>query len=278
MPTSIPLTWLALVQLMTLSMARAAGMVVFLPFLARQQASALVRGAVCLALSLPAAVALWPRFGAAPLPLELILALGIKEALLGALLGMLVAIPFWAVRGMGTLIDNQRGANAAQMANPALQADATLLGELSERALVALLIDLGLLQSTFTVLSVSHARWPALELFPILDRAHQHALLQALAGTLTQALLLAGPALLLLLMIELGLAITSTAVQGFDVYASAMAVKTLSALAIVVVIAVPMFDKAVDDAVGWWREGVLDVLGLLPAPTSAPPVAGPSSP
>lgn len=250
-------------QVMALSMARAAGMVAFLPFLVRQQATTAVRGAVCLALSLPAALALWPSFSAAPPPPEAVLLLGLKEGLLGALLGMLMAIPFWAVRGMGTLIDNQRGANAAQQVNPALQADATLLGELSERAFIALLVDLGLLQATFTALALSHAQWPVLDLFPPMGAAHWHGILAALAGALTQALMLAGPALLLLLMIELALAIASTAVQGFDVYASAMAVKSISALLIVALIAVPLFDKTVDDALRWWREGLLETVGLV---------------
>ncbi|MDH0865329.1 flagellar biosynthetic protein FliR [Mitsuaria sp. GD03876] len=255
------------IQVMALSMARAAGMVAFLPFLVRQQTTAAVRGAVCLALSLPAALAVWPQFSAAPPAPEAVMLLALKEGFLGALLGMLTAIPFWAVRGMGTLIDNQRGANAAQQVNPALQADATLLGELAERAFIALLIDLGLLQACYTALAASHAQWPMLALFPPLDVPHWQAILAALAGSLTQALLLAGPALLLLLMIELVLAIASTAVQGLDVYASAMAVKTVSALAIVALIAVPLFDKTVEDALRWWREGLLDAVGLaLPPP------------
>ena len=267
MATDAPLSLLLVAQVLALSMARALGMVVFVPFLARQQASATVRGAFCLALSLPAAFQVWPAFAARPPPAEVLLLLAFKEALIGSLIGMLAAIPFWAVRGMGTLIDNQRGANAAQQANPALQADATLLGELAELALVALLVDLGLLHLMFTALAASHAQWPMLDLVPPFDPARQHGLLQALAGTLTQALLLAGPALLLLLLIELALAIASTAVQGFDVYASAMAVKTVSALAIIALIAVPLFDKIVDDALRWWQEGLLDVLGLaLPTP------------
>ncbi|RZI61112.1 MAG: hypothetical protein EOP37_08950 [Rubrivivax sp.] len=266
MPTASPLSLFVVGQVMALSMARVGGMIVFLPFLTRQQTTAAVRGALCLALSLPAAFQVWPVFAASPPPPEALLLLTLKEGLIGSVLGMLAAIPFWAVRGMGTLIDNQRGANAAQQANPALQADATLLGELAERALIALLVDLGLLQTTFAALSVSHAQWPMLDLFPALDAAHQRGLLQALAGTLTQALLLAGPPLLLLLMVELGLAIASTAVQGFDVYASAMAVKSVSALLILALIAVPLFDKVVDDSLRWWQEGMLQTLGLtLPA-------------
>ncbi|OWQ93559.1 EscT/YscT/HrcT family type III secretion system export apparatus protein [Roseateles aquatilis] len=259
-----PFDLFLILQVTALAMARAIGMTLFLPFLSRQQTSGMVRTAICLGLSLPTAATLWPGFISAPPGMAALVLIAIKEALLGALLGMLVALPFWTVRGMGTLIDNQRGANAAQQANPALQADATLLGELSERALVAFLIDLGLLQTAFTALAASHAQWPVLEMFPVFDTARQHAVFQALGSCIAQAVLLAGPALLLLLLIELALAISSTAVQGFDVYASAMAVKTLSALLIFALIAVPLFDKVAGDTLQWWQEGVMDTLGLRP--------------
>ena len=62
------------------------------------------------------------------------------------------------------------------------------------------------------------------------------------------------------------LQIASTAVQGMDVYASAMAVKSVSALFIVVLIAAPLFDQVVGDALRWWQEGILDALGLALAP------------
>lgn len=253
---------LSLVQVVALALARALGMALFLPFLNRQQMSGLVRMAVCLGLSVPAAVGLWPEFvRAAPSPAATF-ALGFKEALLGALLGMLVALPFWAIRGMGTLIDNQRGANAAQQVNPALQADATLLGELSERALLTLVIDAGLLQACFAVLVDSYAHWRVLDLLPVMDAGFREGLIGALAGHVTQALVLAAPALLLLLLIELALAITSTAVQGFDVYASSMAVKSIVTLVILAVIAPTLFDHATREAGAWWQDGLRALVGL----------------
>lgn len=257
-----PLDLLLLLQVVVLSMARAFGMAQFLPFMSKQQVSGLTRSAVSLAISLPAMAALWPSYAAAPPDLLSLALLAIKEVMLGALLGLLTAVPFWAVRGMGTLIDNQRGANAAQQANPALQADATLLGELSERALVALLVDLGVLQLAFTGLMASQAQWSVLDLFPTFDHDRQLAILRVVASCMAQALILAAPALLLLLLIELALAIASTAVQGFDVYASAMAIKTLSAVLLMALIASPLFDTIVTDTLNWWQSGLLDAVGL----------------
>lgn len=256
---------LVLIQALLLSMARTLGMLKFLPFLSQQNSSTAIRAALALGLSLPVAAGLWdPLVAASPSP-AMYAVLLIKEVMLGTLLGMLAALPFWAIRGMGTLIDNQRGANAAQQINPSLQADATLIGELAERGLVALLVQWGLLQTVFTVLTDSHAQWPVLALLPDLSQ-HQHSILSALAGVVTQAMLLAGPVLLLLLLIELGLALVSTAVQGFDVYSSAMAVKTLLALVMLVLVLAPVLETSAQDALRWWQEGLPQALGLAPYP------------
>ncbi|WAC75184.1 type III secretion system export apparatus subunit SctT [Roseateles sp. SL47] len=252
---------LVVLQAVILSMARTLGMLMFLPFLSRQHTSVVLRGALALGLSLPVAASLWsPLVAAAPTP-ALYLVLVMKEAMLGTLLGMLAALPFWAVRGMGTLIDNQRGANAAQQVNPSLQADATLIGELAERGLAALLVQWGLFQTVFTVLTDSHEHWPVLALLPDLS-SYQHSILSALAGMVTQALVLAGPVLALLLLVELGLAVVSTAVQGFDVYSSAMAVKTLLALLMLLLVISPVMDWSATEALRWWQEGLAETVGL----------------
>lgn len=255
---------LLILQVLTLAMSRPMGAALFIPFLSRQQVPALARAALCMALALPPAAAMWPAVQAAPPNTASWLALLLKEGVLGALIGMLIAVPFWAIRGMGTLIDNQRGANAAQQVNPALQADATLIGELSERALVALLIDWGVLTSVYGVLFDSYGAWSALDIFPALDAAHGVHVVAALIRCVSDALVLAAPVLLLLLLIELGLAIASTAVQGFDVYGSAMPVKTISSLLILALIAPGLLDHVGTGALSWWRHGIQSLLGWQP--------------
>ena len=41
-----------------------------------------------------------------------------KEALIGLLLGFIIALPIWAFEVMGAYIDSQRGASIAQTLNP----------------------------------------------------------------------------------------------------------------------------------------------------------------
>lgn len=59
-----------------------------------------------------------------------IAALLLKEVLLGALLGFLVAVPFWAAEAAGRLVDTARGAQNAELYVPQLGTQSSPLGDL----------------------------------------------------------------------------------------------------------------------------------------------------
>lgn len=249
-------------QALTLSMARALGCSLFLPFLGRRHMAALHRNAICIAVSLPQAMAYWQILmsGADPNLSPMVLAL--KEMLVGCLLGGLMSIPFWAFRGAFTLLDNQRGANAAQMNNPAMEADSSLLGEWVERLLLTMLIEAGALLWVFEALAHSYQAWPLASLWPPLSEAVMGQVLTAYVHLMADTLMLAAPYLLALLIIEFGMAIGSTTVQGIDVYQTAMPIKSLSALILLALSAGFYFRRGLDRMESWWIDGVLRILGM----------------
>ena len=252
----------AAVQALSLSMARALGCSLFLPFLGRRHMAALHRNAICMAVSLPQAMTYWEMVvrgaGMALNPM----ALAFKELLVGCMLGGLLAIPFWAFRGAFTLVDNQRGANAAQMNNPAMEADSSLLGEWVERLLLTILIEAGALWWVFEALAHSYQAWPLASLWPPLSEAVMGQVLTAYVNLMGDTLMLAAPYLLALLIIEFGMAIGSTAVQGIDVYQTAMPIKSLSALILLALSAGFYFQRGLDRLESWWNHGVLRILGM----------------
>lgn len=213
-----------------LAMARTVACLSFLPPFGRQNIGRLQRNAVCFAVSLPQAFLLWSGFVAEPLSLFRLAVLGVKEALLGAMLGFLLSTPFWAFRSAFTLVDNQRGANAAQMVNPSLQADSSLLGELTERALVLFLIQAGIFPVIFEVVVDSYALWPIRQGWPDFVFMQRDVIFGLLLPFIGDALLFSSPILLLLLLFEFGLALASISVQGIPVSQLAMPIKGLLAL------------------------------------------------
>jgi type III secretion protein T len=237
---------------LALAMPRALGCALLLPALGRQHMAGMARTALCLAISLPQACLLWHLLDRQTLSLVRGSALALKETLVGAMLGFLLAAPFWALRGAGTLIDNQRGANAAQQVNPSLQADSSILGELCERALIAYLVEIGVFSLLFDVLAGSYQLWPALAALPLFDTAARAAMAAAFANVMSSAVLYAAPVLLLLLLVEYLMAIGSTVVQGLNVYQAAMPVKAMLALSMLLLCFPALIVVVAGNVEHWW--------------------------
>ncbi len=249
-------------QAMALSMARAVGCSLFLPSWGRRHMSSMHRNAICLAVSLPQAMAQWEFLMHQTQWVLHPMLMVFKEVLVGGLLGALLSIPFWIFRGAFTLVDNQRGANAAQMNNPSMEADSSLLGEWVERLLLVFLVETGGFLWVFEALSESYLTWPLTSTWPLLSEQVTTQVLAAYARLMMDVLLLASPLLLLLLAIEFGMAIGSTAVQGIDVYQTAMPIKSLAALIFLAVSVNQWFQHIMGRFEFWWVEGVVKTLGL----------------
>ncbi|MDQ0083806.1 type III secretion protein T [Variovorax boronicumulans] len=248
---------------MALSMARQIGCIAFIPGFGRNHMTGMHRNAIGLALALPQAAVIWHRMQLSPPSLAHLALLGLKEGLLGALIGLLLASPYWAFRSAFTLVDNQRGANAAQLVNPSMQADSSILGELSERALTVLLIQAGIFGLLFDAIAQTYTVWPALSVLPDLFTEKQidpAMLSSAFLAFLGSALLYSAPCLLLLLVIELGFAVSSLAAQGIPIYETAMPVKSLAALFCLAIYFGALTKFAFPDIVAWWSGGALEAL------------------
>lgn len=244
---------------LALSMARAMGCAILLPAFGRRHMAGMQRNALCMAISLPQTWLVWNLLEQQRLPLMYSTALAFKEALIGAMLGFLLSIPFWAFRSAGTLIDNQRGANAAQQINPSLEADSSILGELCERALIVFLIEIGVFKLIFDVLADSYVLWPVLAPLPQLNTEVRAAFMVAFSQMMASAMLYSAPVLLLLLAVEYLMAIGSTVVQGLDVYQAAMPVKTMLALLMLVLCFPGLVSEASLSIEYWWTTGVLKI-------------------
>ncbi len=253
-----PALWLSL----GLCMARWLGFGLLLPLLGRRHMGGAQRNAICLALALPQVPSVFAQLAVEPWQGHWLVWLGLKEVLLGALLGALVSIPFWVVRGGLTLVDNQRGANAAQMNNPSIEADSSILGELGERLLIVWLVEAGAFLMAFDLLTDSLLLWPVLEMAPAGLLGDGPRLWEAFAGLMTKTLLFAAPALFVLLLLEFALALSSSSVKGIDVYQMAMPIKSLAVLMLIAVAGYAWFARGVESLQDWWLYGIPTALGL----------------
>jgi len=63
--------------------------------------------------------------------------LGLKELLIGMILGFLVAIPFYIAQNSGTLVDHMRGASSLQVTDPTTQIQTSSIGIFYNYVLIA---------------------------------------------------------------------------------------------------------------------------------------------
>lgn len=153
-----------------------------------------------------------------------------KEALIGFLIGFLVAIPLWAVDIMGAYVDNQRGASIAATINPLTGHDTSPLGELfSQAALVLLLVPGGLLM-LLDLVYASYVLWPVFQMLPSFSEQTSTLLLAQLDRLVMLAVLLGAPVVFAMFLAEVGLAIVSRFVPQLQVFFMAMPIKSAIAM------------------------------------------------
>ncbi|SDU12357.1 type III secretion system export apparatus subunit SctT [Pseudomonas yamanorum] len=162
----------------------------------------------------------------------MIIGLILKEATLGFLLGILLAMPFWMFESVGALLDNQRGALAGGQLNPSLGPDATPIGHLFKQLVIYLLIVVLGLSVLTQVIWDSYLIWPATAWLPLPAINGFSVFLGVLGDTFTYMMLYAAPFIAVLLFLEFGFAVLGLYSPQLQVSTLATPVKCLAGLGI----------------------------------------------
>ena len=254
------------VTALALATARLSGFAFVFPPLARLglEGGAL-RGGVVLVLALPLYPVTLEAAGALPAgAYALLLALVLKEIVLGLALGLAYGVPFWAAATAGDVIDFQHGASAGDIVDPASAEDDTVTGVFLILVTIALFYTLGLFTTVLGAIYDSHLIWPAAELLPRPELAALEGFVRLLSEILATGLLLAAPLVLAMLLVEGMLALISRFVPQLNVFFVALAAKTLLALLVLPLYAFLLLRHLSEAVTG--LGGVLDSLRALAAP------------
>lgn len=189
-----------------LGAARPLGMAMTFPVILRAELGMLLRGGLALALAMPTiylSTTTVSGLGGTPaLPLVL---LTMKEVLVGAFLGFLLGLPFWAIQSAGELIDTQRGVGneMAGPSDPTTRAAGSVMSLFLGLTAMALFIAADGLRTVVDTLYGSYAAWPQASFAPRLTQDGALAAVSGLGAILRYAMLVAGPIVVLLLAIDL---------------------------------------------------------------------------
>lgn len=150
----------------------------------------------------------------------------VKEGLLGLLLGYVLSIPFWAVKAAGFLIDMQRGVMSALFFSQMTANMVSPLGNVFSMFLTTLLLVSGGFMVLLETLFLSYQTWPLDLFFPIIDLKVANFFLQQLDLLLYTAVLLAGPLIGLMFLIDLGTGIVGRYLPQLNAFLIAMPIKS----------------------------------------------------
>jgi type III secretion protein T len=224
--TPFGIEWQNNLLALALTLPRMLAAFTVLPFLNKSVLPGLVRGGLVISLAMMLVPMVGTGFSGSSLTLMQVMGIVVKEIFLGLGIGYLVAIPFWAAGTIGFFIDTQRGATMASTFVPLLGDQTSPLGTLFNQMVTLLFMISGGFLLFLEGLYQSYQVWPLLSFFPQLDLHGTTFFLNQLDTLMYLTVFLAGPLILMMFLIELGLALIGRFAPELNVFFVALPIKS----------------------------------------------------
>ncbi|MPR01479.1 EscT/YscT/HrcT family type III secretion system export apparatus protein [Pseudomonas sp. MAFF 212408] len=226
------LPYLELLPSLLIAMARIYPCAILVPAFCFQHLRGMLRHVIVMVMALIPAPGIHAVLVAHDYSALMITGLMFKEAALGLLLGVLLAMPFWMFESVGALLDNQRGALAGGQLNPSLGPDATPIGHLFKQLVIYLLIAFLGLSVLTQVIWDSYVIWPATAWIPLPAINGFSIFVGIIGDTFSHMMLYAAPFIAVLLFLEFGVALLGVYSQQLQVSTLAPPLKSLAGIGI----------------------------------------------
>ncbi|GLR45961.1 putative translocation protein y4yN [Mesorhizobium amorphae] len=199
-----------LVVAASLGAARGVGIMLVLPVFTRPRISGLIRSGLAVAFGLPCLAHISDGLQVLDPETRLIQValLGLKEVFVGLLLGIVLGIPLWSLQAAGEIIDTQRGITS-QVASedPATHSQASATGIFLGITAATIFVASGGLETMISSLYASYLVWPVYQFQPTLTVQGTMALMGLLDQIMRTSLLVAGPVVSFLLLVDISVMI-----------------------------------------------------------------------
>jgi len=223
------------VIVVALSTVRIAIAFLIMPLFARDSIPPLVRNAIFMSMAV-VGVAVQPAGDVSAITSSAWANLVIKEAMIGLAIGLLFGLFLWAFESAGVIIDFQIGVSFALFFDPIIGNEATLFGTLFSRFANYLFLIAGGMMLMVGALIESFAVWPLLEPLDGLREASVRLFEAELSRFMSLTARIAGPIMLVLFLIDVGLGLINRYAPQFNVFFLSMSIKALSATLLVIIL------------------------------------------
>ena len=225
-----------------LTVPRVAGAFIMLPLLTQQNMPAMVRNSFLVSLAivaLPVALAGLPATGMAVSDMAPIV---LKELFLGIAIGFCFGIVFWAIGAAGNILDTQIGMSMASIFDPIQGHQSSVHGQFLSQLAAWLFMASGAFLVFLDVLLTSYTVWPVMAFFPDIKLAGMHLFVGQFSYLMTAALLLAAPAIVIMLLIDLSFGLVNRYAPSLNVFALTLPLKAWLATAVILLMLAALMD------------------------------------
>lgn len=209
------------------ALARMLAVMVVFPVFDRLGVTGFVRNSIAVVISVPLIPMIAAHLEGQQLGLGLITALILKEVIVGLIVGLVLAVPLYAAEAAGDILDLQRGSSSASLSDPLGTSEANITGTLLVLIVIALYFASGCFDLTLRAIYDSYGIWPVRRFTPLLSREAGGLLLSLLDTIVSTGLLLVGPVVVCLLLVDLLFALIARAAPSLQPFYLSMTVKNL---------------------------------------------------
>jgi type III secretion protein T len=210
-----------------------------LPIFTSSQVPTVVRVGIAVAVVVPVVIT---RIDTPPVPVLdawSLLMLVFREGAIGMVIGLGFGALCAGLQMAGDIIDHQTGLTFTQNVDPSFGNSVSITAVFLERVLFAALMSAGLMLVIVDALYLSYEVWPVGRPLPTFDRLVPLSLVNQSGRVFSLALLLAGPVVLVLFVVDASLGMMNRAAPQLGVFNLALSIKPLVGLA-VLAFALPM--------------------------------------
>ncbi|TKC86934.1 EscT/YscT/HrcT family type III secretion system export apparatus protein [Trinickia terrae] len=176
----------------------------------------------------------------------ILVGIGLKEALIGIVLGFAASSVFWAAECVGTYVDDLTGFNQLQMQNPSQGQQTSLTSTLLSQFAIAAFWCLGGMTFLLGAIYESYTWWPIQSLAPASTKVVEAFVLMKTDSLMETVAKLATPMMVLLLLIDIGFGFTGKVSQKLDLHSLAQPVKGALTILMLALLAGVFIDQVRD--------------------------------
>jgi type III secretion protein T len=209
------------------ALARMLAMMIVFPVFDRLGVTGFIRNSIALVISIPLIPMIAAHIGSEQLGLGLIAALLLKEVIVGLVVGVVLGVPLYAAEVAGDVLDLQRGSSSASLSDPLGSTQSNITGTLLALIVIALYFASGCFDLTLRAIYDSYGIWPVRRFLPLLSREAGGLLLSLLDTIVSTGVMLVGPVVVCLLLVDLLFALIARAAPSLQPFYLSMTVKNL---------------------------------------------------